>query len=69
MIEKLLREEWSVPEFRTHYYDFYLEKVPDDALSEADWEFFGALQEKLDRTEEKPWLDHDQYVLWDTCSI
>jgi hypothetical protein len=26
--------------------------------------FFGAIQEKLDWTEEKPWLNHDQYVLW-----
>jgi hypothetical protein len=72
MTEKLLREEWSVPDFRTRYYDFYLEKAQDDALSEANWDFFGAIQEKLDWIDEKPdpesknygWLNHDQYVLW-----
>jgi hypothetical protein len=72
MIQTLISGEWTVPQFRDHYYDFYLEKVPDGVLSEADWDFFGEVQEKLDWTTWEPdpeeqkygWLNYDQYVAW-----
>jgi hypothetical protein len=72
MINRLLSGEWTVPEFRDNYYNFFLEKIPDDALSEDDWEFFGAIQEKLDWTDPIPdpesqkdgWLNYGQYVDW-----
>jgi hypothetical protein len=35
MIERLLSGEWSVSKFENEYYDFYLEEVPDKALSAA----------------------------------
>lgn len=71
-IERLLRGEWSVPKFRAEYYDFYLEQVPDESLTDKDAEFFGYVQEKLDWTHENPppqdrsdgWMNHDEYIEW-----
>ncbi len=72
MIEMLLSGEWSVPQFRSEYYGFYLEKVPDDALSDEDAIFFGSVQEKLDWTDASPdnesrqfgWLNHKEFIQW-----
>ena len=72
MINKLLSGEWSVPKFRSKYYDFYLEEVPDEALSDKDASFFGSIQEKLDWTDESPdnesqqfgWLNHKEFIQW-----
>lgn len=72
MIEKVISEEWSIPEFRTHYYDYYLEEVPDNHMSDHDLSFFGAVQEKLDWVDSKPdlesrtagWIDYDSFLKW-----
>lgn len=71
-IDRLINHELSVPEFRKEYYDFYLEQVPDQALSDQDAKFFGSVQEKLDWTNESPdlesqsygWMNYDQYIKW-----
>ena len=54
MIERLLSGEWSVSKFENEYYDFYLEEVPDKALSDEDSQFFSLVQEKLDWTDAAP---------------
>src|SRR5262245_4717562 len=72
MIDHLVRGEGSVPEFERHYYRFYIEEVPDDALSDRDSEFFGTVHERLDWTDASPdnesrrhgWLDHEEYRHW-----
>ena len=72
MIDNLLTGMWGVDEFRENYYDFYLEDVPDDSLSDAEFDFFGSVQEKLDWVDEFPdiesqnagWLNHEQFVVW-----
>lgn len=72
MVEHLIEGEWSVDQFRDEYYDYYLEEVPDDALSDEETELFGSIQEKLDWADPNPnkesrqygWLDHHQYVQW-----
>lgn len=72
MIEMLVSGKWSVPQFKSEYYDFYLEKVPDEALSESDAIFFGSVQEKLDWTDASPdkesqqfgWLNHKEFIQW-----
>ena len=72
MIENLLSGLWSVREFRKNYYDYYLEKVPDNQLSEKEIGFFGSLHEKLDWVDECPddesrsvgWLDDQQFLEW-----
>ena len=71
-IDWLLNGDLSVLEFREQYYDFYLEQVPDESLSDRDAQFFGAVQEKLDWTDENPdsesrsdgWMNHNEYIEW-----
>ena len=48
LVEKLLANTTSVPEFRNEYYNLYLEGVSDDALSDRESELLGLLQEILD---------------------
>ncbi len=70
MVNNLVTGVWTVSEFRKNYYDFYLEEVPDEALSDDEAEFFSGIQEKLDWVDESPdfesqsagWLDHEQFV-------
>ncbi len=72
MINNLLTGIWKVDEFRRNYYDFYLEVIPDDLLSDTESEFFASVQEKLDWVDESPdigsqnagWLNHEQFVEW-----
>ena len=72
MVAHLLDGTWTVSEFRDNYYDFYLEEVPDEAISEFDADFFGLIQEKLDWTDENPdpesrkygWMDEAEFVKW-----
>ncbi len=72
MVIYLLDGTWTVSEFRDNYYDYYLEEVPDEVLSELDADFFGLIQEKLDWTDENPdlesrkygWMDEPEFVRW-----
>lgn len=72
MIEKLLAGEWSVEEFRKNYYDYYLEVVPDNALSDEDRLFLGYVQEMLDQTandldeehRKHGWMSNEEYIAW-----
>jgi len=71
-IDRLIAGGLTVPKFRDEYYDFYLETVPDDALSDRDSEFFGLVQEMLDWTTSDPpkvdkeagWMDYEEYLNW-----
>ena len=45
-IEKLLNSEIDVSEFEKNYYLFFIETVPDNALSDEEFDFFGEIQEK-----------------------
>ena len=72
MINNLLQGLWDVNMFRKKYYDYYLEEVPDDALTDIEADFFGGVQEKLDWVDASPdiesqnagWLNHKQFVEW-----
>ena len=72
MVLKVLSREWSVGRFREEYYPYFLDKVPTDALSEDDEDFFAAVQEKLDWTAESVtdeehqfgWIDHTEFIQW-----
>lgn len=71
-IEKLIENKMSVSEFEKEYYMFYVDKVPDNVLTDYDSDFFGYVQEKLDWVAEKPddeerkygWINYDEYVEW-----
>jgi hypothetical protein len=72
MIGQAISSEWSVDRFREEYYPFFLERVPTDALAEADENFFASVQEKLDWTSESPtdeerqlgWFDYIDFIQW-----
>jgi hypothetical protein len=71
-IDMLLRNEISVPEFRARYYDYYVDELPEWALSDDEEEFFGAVHEKLDWVDKTPdaesrkagWIDHEEFKSW-----
>jgi hypothetical protein len=72
MVERLAAGEWDVPAFERAFYDFYLESVPEAALTEREQEFFGLLQERLDWTASEPdsesrrygWQNYAEYRAW-----
>ncbi len=72
MITHLIEGNWSVEEFRDKYYGYYLEEVPESALTDAEVGLFGAIQEKLDWTDPSPdkesrkygWMDNREFVKW-----
>ena len=73
MIDRLVGGEWTVPEFETHFYFFYLDQVENDAISnDRDADFFDMVHEKLDWTDAAPdvesrregWIDHAEYRDW-----
>lgn len=71
-IDKLLDGTYSVDEFREHYYFFFLDDVPDEALNDEELEFFSDIQEKLDWTDKNPddesrsfgWINNEEYIQW-----
>lgn len=71
-INKLINNDWNVPTFEKEYYNFYLEQIPKNTLSNSETDFFGLVQEKLDWTAENPsyeekkdgWADHETYIEW-----
>lgn len=71
-IEDLLAERLDVLSFEKLFYDYYLESVPPESLSDRELEFFGLVQEGLDWTAASParsdrecgWFDHEEYVEW-----
>ncbi len=72
MIDDLVSGGLSVAQFHAQYYTFYLESIPEDAMSDSDYEFFGQLQEKLDWTDLNPssedrlwgWISYEEYKDW-----
>lgn len=72
MVNNLVLGIWGVEEFRFNYYDYYLDDISDEDLSEIEMDFFGGIQEKLDWVDEFPdeesrtvgWLDHEEFILW-----
>ena len=66
-IDEFLRGETSVEDFRTRFYDYYIDVLPEWALSDRERDFYGSVQEKLDWVDRAPdalsradgWIDHD----------
>lgn len=69
-VEELLSKRLTVEQFEAKFYLYYVDEVPEDALSETEDDFFFSIQEKLDFTAEAPsqvdrsygWIDHNDYV-------
>jgi hypothetical protein len=71
-IDALLDESLSVPEFRRRYYDYYVDVLPEWALTDKQRQFFGAAQEKLDWVDDDPdaesrragWVGYREFIAW-----
>ena len=71
LVEQLVHERCTVPEFEQAFYDRYLE-TSEGELSETDHAFFGRAQELLDWTGDGPsaserawgWMSHAEYAAW-----
>jgi len=73
MIRQVLAGEMEVKDFTDKYWNYYLREVPSGLLPEREEEFFGAVQERLDFTDEEPddeergeqgWMDFDELKEW-----
>ena len=71
-VERLLAGHLSVPAFEARFYDFYMDDVPETALTPREHGFVSAICERLDTTAERPdaesrrrgWIDHGQFLAW-----
>lgn len=71
-INNLVNGNWSVSKFEEEYYKYFLNEVPDMALTTNEMDFFGLVQERLDWTGPNPtmeekkegYLDYQEYTEW-----
>jgi len=69
-VDELLAGSIDAPAYVRRFYEYYVEVVPDDGLTEREFDLFGSLHEALDWTAPGPsdsdrsdgWLDYDEYV-------
>jgi hypothetical protein len=61
MIDKFLREEWDFDTFNSNFYFYFVDDVPEDAMPDAQYEFFSKVHEKLDWTSESPDCESRRY--------
>jgi hypothetical protein len=74
LVHRVAQGGWPVPEFERAYGEYWVEDLPDGALSEADSAFFEAIQEKLQWTGRDPsaesrqsgWIDYEEFRTWVT---
>jgi hypothetical protein len=72
MIEALLAGRTTIADFEERFYWYYLEQVPDGALSEAERSLVESICERMDSTAGVPdpesrrhgWIDHAQFLEW-----
>jgi hypothetical protein len=72
MISNVISGFWTVEKFRSKFYDYYLEEVPEEGMHEYDYNFFGMVQQKLDWTDRIPdnesrsvgWVDESEFITW-----
>lgn len=70
-IQNLLEKKWDVSKFKDEYYFYYINNVPDDALTPDEDLVFGDIQTKLDYITNKPGKDSqhgyitpEEYINW-----
>ena len=72
LVQQVAHGGWPVHEFEHAYGDYWIEDLPDGALSEADFDFFAAIHEKLEWTGRDPsaesrqsgWIDYEEFRAW-----
>lgn len=72
LVERVLARTLSVAAFEARFHDFYMDEVPESALTRTEHDFIGGICERLDTTVEHPdagsrrngWIDRGQFVAW-----
>ena len=72
MVLDLCNKAVSLSEFRSRFYFFYIDEVPENLLSENDQEYYSRIHEKLDWVDGQPteeerapgWIDESEYLTW-----
>ncbi len=60
-ISNFINSEQSLDKFYDDYYLFFVDKIPEDALDNNQFKFFGTIQEKWDFVTEDPSEDDRKY--------
>ena len=72
MIDRLLSGGMPFEAFAREFYDYYIETLPDEALTDQQRDFLFEVQQRLDWTTESPteeerkfgWMDRSEYLDW-----
>jgi len=72
LVQRVAHGGWPVQEFERAYGEYWVEDLPDGGLSEADFDFFAAVHEKLQWTGRDPsaesrqsgWIDYEEFRGW-----
>jgi hypothetical protein len=72
LVNRVAHGGWPVHEFERAYGEYRVEDQPDGALSEADFDFFAAVYERLEWTGRDPsaesrqsgWIDYEEFRAW-----
>jgi hypothetical protein len=72
LIQRVAHGGCPVHEFEHAYGEYWVEDLPDGALSETDFDFFSAVHEKLRWTGRDPsaesresgWIDYEEFRVW-----
>jgi len=72
LVAEYLEERIALPEFQARFSSLFVDEIPDTALDEQQWEFYGAIHEKAEWTAPDPptqdkrdgWLSADEFRAW-----
>jgi hypothetical protein len=72
MVDGFVQRELSFDGFARAYSDQFLERIPDESLSRDEWEYFGAIHERIEWTGPHPtdeerklgWMSVEELRLW-----
>lgn len=72
LVERVLAGEMGPEQFEDEFYSRYFDETPEDALTDSEHEFIGAVCERLDFTGRAPdaesrtygWGDYTEFVDW-----
>jgi hypothetical protein len=72
LIQPVVHGGWPVHKFEHAYGEYWIEDLPEGALSETDFDFFAAVYEKLQWAGRDPsaesrqsgWIDYEEFRTW-----
>ena len=72
LLNQFLQCQIPLSEFEGRFGAYYLTTIPDDGLTDAEWDYYTVVHEKLELTSEDPdaldradgWIDESQLRRW-----